>query len=304
MAQVPFLNIKAGPEGLESIVQALVSAGFHLGTVDLGLGGSNGSKRMVSKIYLMDGNQVSDLQQKIQSLLEENARLRKYAQAREQYIRLVTHELKSPIAAVENYLKMILLGYIRLADQEQVLERCVARTCQERQLIDDLLDLSRLEGELIPTEPVHLDQILQEVLHEYQDDFDEKELKVTVEVREGIPAVNASPRLLKSVWCNLISNAVKYTPDQGRIAVGIRCDGRKLVGWVEDTGIGIPDADQEHLFQEFFRSENVKSLAIPGTGLGLVIVKKILAGLGGSISVSSRENEGSRFQFDIPLTAR
>jgi two-component system phosphate regulon sensor histidine kinase PhoR len=281
-----------------------VSAGFHLGAVDLGLGGSNGSKRMVSKIYLMDGNQVSDLQQKIQSLLEENARLRKYAQAREQYIRLVTHELKSPIAAVENYLKMILLGYIRLADQEQVLERCVARTCQERQLIDDLLDLSRLEGELIPTEPVHLDQILQEVLHEYQDDFDEKELKVTVEVREGIPAVNASPRLLKSVWCNLISNAVKYTPDQGRIAVGIRCDGRKLVGWVEDTGIGIPDADQEHLFQEFFRSENVKSLAIPGTGLGLVIVKKILAGLGGSISVSSRENEGSRFQFDIPLTAR
>ncbi len=302
MTQVPYLKIKASPAGWERIGQTLVSAGFHLETAEMGSDWSTGGNGLVNRIYLLDGNLVSEFQQKIQALSDENARLRKYAQAREQYIRLVTHELKSPIAAVENYLKMILQGYIRLADQDQVLERCVIRTCQERQLIDDLLDLSRLEGESIPREPVHLDQILKQVLLEYQDEFDEKELRVTVEIGEDIPPFNASPRLLKSVWCNLISNALKYTPEQGRIAVGLICDNLKLGGWVEDTGIGIPDADQEHLFQEFFRSENVKSLAIPGTGLGLVIVKKILAGLGGSISVTSKVNQGSRFQFSIPLS--
>jgi two-component system phosphate regulon sensor histidine kinase PhoR len=301
ISQVPYLNIRGNSTSLEDLVQALESAGFRVGTENLGPEWSNGRLRLASKIYLMDETLVSGCQQKIQDLIEENNRLRKYAQAREQYIRLVTHELKSPIAAVENYLKMILQGYIKLADQEQVLERCVIRTCQERQLIDDLLDLSRLEGESIPTEPVQLDLILGEVLHEYQDDFDEKELQVTVEIMEGIPPVLASARLLKSVWCNLISNALKYTPEGGRIDVGLAREESKLVGWVEDTGIGIPKADQNRLFQEFFRSDNVKNLAIPGTGLGLVIVKKILVGVGGSISVSSHENQGSRFQFSIPL---
>lgn len=298
---VPYLTVQQQSAGWDEIIQNLLSAGFQIEMADLDLDTLECENGLVSKIYLLDEHLLKSFQRTINCLTEENWRLHKYAQAREQYIRLVTHELKSPIAAVENYLKMILQGYIHLADQEEVLERCVIRTCQERQLIDDLLDLSRLEGESIPRESVLLDSVLTEVLQDYQYDFEEKDLNVKIEIGQDIPPISAAPGLLKSVWCNLISNALKYTPDQGKINIGLRCEGEQLIGWVEDTGIGISEADQARLFQEFFRSENARKLTIPGTGLGLVIVKKILMSMGGRILVQSQENQGARFQFFIPL---
>jgi len=244
---------------------------------------------------------IEDLELQVIKLTEENYRLEKLLNARRQFIRLVTHELKSPIAAVENYLKLILQGYINLEDQDKILEKCIIRTCEERQLIDDLLDLGRIEeSESLPITPVHLDQVLQSVLSECQDDVIDKNLQLTLEIGEDIPEIQAVPELSKSIWCNLVSNALKYTPDNGEISIGLQARDKALIGWIRDSGIGISTEDQKKIFREFFRGENAKNTSIAGTGLGLVLVKKIVEGLGGEISFESELGVGSTFQFMIP----
>jgi len=248
-----------------------------------------------------NGRSIEDLELSIRELRKENDRLEKLLQARSQFIRLVTHELKSPVAAVENYLKLILQGYIDLADQDKILEKCIVRTCEERQLIDDLLDLGRLDDiEDLPAVPVRLDKVLQKVLRECWEDVSEKNIQLTQSVADDIPPILAVPELMRSIWCNLVSNALKYTPDGGEVSIGLKYQDQTLMGWVRDNGIGISPDDQGKIFREFFRGENAKNTAIAGTGLGLVLVKKIVEGLGGEISFESELGTGSIFCFKIP----
>lgn len=252
-------------------------------------------------LVLIESAKLNGLMAENKALVEENHRLTKLADAKGQFIRLVTHELKSPIAAVENYLKLILQGYIGLADQEKVLEKCIVRTCEERQLIDDLLDLGRLDDiDCLPMVPVRLDLVLIEVLEECQDDVLEKNIQISSQIGKGIPAISGVPELMKSVWCNLVSNALKYTPGGGKISVSIAYQEGQITGSIQDTGIGISEEDQGKLFDEFFRADNVRQTSIAGTGLGLVLVKKVVEGLGGKILVDSVLGEGSRFEFSIP----
>jgi signal transduction histidine kinase len=251
---------------------------------------------------LRDDPRVEDLEDRVDLLTQENQRLEKLLNARSQFIRLVTHELKSPVAAVENYLKLILQGYIDLEDQDEILEKCIVRTCEERQLIDDLLDLGMLDDiDDLPAVPVRLDQVLDNVLSECRDDVDDKKIHLTLSVANDIPAIKAVPELMRSVWCNLISNSLKYSPDGGEVSIGLQFQNQTLKGWVMDDGIGISSADQEKIFQEFFRGENARNTSVAGTGLGLVLVKKIVEGLGGKISFESELGAGSTFQFMIPV---
>ena len=264
----------------------------------------------LNKTLLVDGEvsvarhvrKIEDLELQVNQLMLENNRLEKLLQTRKQFIRLVTHELKAPIAAVENYLKLILRGYIDLADQDKILEKCIVRTCEERQLIDDLLDLGRMEVmDSLPTVPVYLDQVLENVLLECQEDVVEKKINLCLDIKQNIPAILAVPELIRSVWCNLISNALKYTPNDGDILIHLQARDRVLDGRVQDSGIGISEQDQKKIFQEFFRGENARNTSVAGTGLGLVLVKRIVESLGGMICVASRLGEGSMFQFTIPL---
>jgi len=112
--------------------------------------------------------------------------------------------------------------------------------------------------------------------------------------------VNGSPKLFKSLWENLLGNAIKYTLPGGEVTASLRLKDGQLVGEVRDTGIGIPAEEQGRLFQEFFRAKNAKALSLRGTGLGLVIVKRIVDGAGGSIWFESQEGKGSTFTFSLP----
>lgn len=284
------------------VLEPLKVAGFQVEVLPEGVEQLDSPIDLASDLVLVQPALINKLISRNRNLQAENQRLIANARARKLFIRLVTHELKSPIAAVENYLKLILQGYINLTEQEKVLERCIIRTCEERQLIDDLLDLSKAEElEALPVEPVQLDQILELVLSECQYDIEEKALQLSVRVDSQIPPICAVPELMKSLWCNLISNALKYTREGGRISVGLQQLDRQLIGWVEDTGIGISPEDQIKLFQEFFRGAEVRKSGIPGTGLGLVLVRRVLESLDGSIEVNSTLGEGSRFRFFIPL---
>jgi len=237
-----------------------------------------------------------------QRLADEKKRLEELDQAKRQFIRLVTHELQSPVSAIENYLKLILDGYITPEELPGILEKCMQRTQEERALIADLLELGHLEViETFHTEEVHLDEVLHTVVAACREQIDRKNLQLEILVAAEIPAVTASPEQIKSLWNNLISNAIKYTLENGTICIHLDVEQENIVGSVKDTGIGIPPKDQKQIFSEFFRARNAKDLEVPGTGLGLAIVERIIEGMKGTIEVDSQVGQGSVFTFRIPV---
>ncbi len=235
-------------------------------------------------------------------LAEEKTRLEDLNQAKAQFIRLVTHELQSPVSAVENYLKLILGGYVPDGKEEEILRKCIVRTEEERMLIADLLELGHLEVlDSFQPEPVNLYRLLVKILNECRESADEKGLKITLDADSTVPDIVSAPEQVRSLWCNLISNAIKYTPENGEIKISLKYENGEIVGRVSDTGIGIPAEDQERLFSEFFRASNARKEGIPGTGLGLAIVKKMIDGWGGEISLASNQGQGTTIDFSIPV---
>jgi signal transduction histidine kinase len=250
----------------------------------------------------LEAHRIALLEQETKFLAEEKERLEKLDQAKRKFLSLVTHELKSPVAAVENYLKLILQGYVDPKNQPQILQQCITRTREEGLLIDDLLALGQLEVIESPrVSPVHLEKVLEDVLEESEEELAQKKIQLALQIEPGIPQIEAVPGQARIIWRNLISNALKYSCDRGEISIGIRLQDRNLIGSVQDNGIGIPEEDQKDIFTEFFRAANAKAASIPGTGLGLVLVKRIVESLGGTISVASQVGEGTTFQFSIPV---
>jgi len=129
----------------------------------------------------------------------------------------------------------------------------------------------------------------------------EKQINLTADIATGISPTCIAADQVKSIWINLISNAIKYTPPGGSITVLLRQENLTILGQVRDTGIGIPPEVRENIFTEFFRASNAKDLNIPGTGLGLAIVKQIIEKVGGKISFESEIGKGAQFSFILPI---
>jgi signal transduction histidine kinase len=171
-------------------------------------------------------------------------------------------------------------------------------------LISDLIELARLrqakEEFFAETSPQPMADILQKVCGLLQERAQEKKQTFQVEIAAR-PVIMANGEHLKQIWTNLISNAIKYTAEGGRIAVSLQTDSRSVAGTVEDSGIGISEEDLPNLFREFFRTDEAKASGEIGTGLGLSIVKQIVESYGGRIEVTSKLDHGSRFTFTLPL---
>jgi signal transduction histidine kinase len=235
-------------------------------------------------------------------LAEEKARLEGLDEAKRQFIRLVTHELQKPIAAIDNYLQLILEGRIPPGEIHSILEKSRSRAQEQMNLIADLLELGALQVLATPAgnEPVHLDRILIDVLEAVRPQAVQKNIAINLDVCPALPPLRGFRARFKSVWANLIDNAVKYTPRGGCVTVRLRMEDRWVVGQVSDTGIGIPQEEQKQIFTEFFRAANAKALEFAGTGLGLAIVKKIIEDAGGSITFESQPEKGTCFTFSVP----
>jgi len=234
-------------------------------------------------------------------LAQDKARLEELDRAKTNFIRLVTHELQAPIAAIQNYLQLILDGYVPPDKQRATIEKCMARADEQMALISDLLELGKLQavgGQGAGRVP--LDEVLRKALDPLQLQADFKRVRLSVDVQGDVLSVRGSPEQFKSVWTNLIGNAIKYTPSGGSVQVILRGGMGRVVGEVKDTGIGIPKEQQSQLFTEFFRADNAKAMNLRGTGLGLAIVKRIVEGAGGQILVESEAGRGSTFTLVLP----
>jgi two-component system sensor histidine kinase/response regulator len=251
----------------------------------------------------LEARRLQAVEAEARRLAQEKTRLEEIDRAKTSFVRLVTHELRAPVAAIQSYLKLILEGYVPPEKQREILERAEARAGEQLALIADLLELGRLEEARVGDQVslVHLDDVLRKVLEQFEGEAMQKNLQMNVDVDCDLPPVCAVPDQLKSVWTNLISNAIKYTPPGGTVAVSLRCADNQIVGRVRDSGIGISAEAQARLFTEFFRADNAKAFTRQGTGLGLAIVKRIVEGAGGRIWVESELGKGSTFTFTLPL---
>ena len=239
-------------------------------------------------------------------LSRANEQLTKLDEMKTRFLLTVTHELRAPVAAIQNYLDLILQGYVDSEKQTEVLERSRNRTEGLLELIADLLEMARIreiDTQHIQTEHVDMVGTMEEVLGLLRGEAEEREQTINVVVEPNLPAVETREDHLKSIWTNLISNAIKYTPEGGQINIEIKKDGRFVQGMVQDTGIGISSEEQSHIFQEFFRTDEAKQMSTRGTGLGLSITKRLVETYKGDMKLHSELGKGSTFTFKLPQVA-
>lgn len=245
-------------------------------------------------------------------LAASERRARELSRAKEELERLdrmksafmltVAHELRAPVAALQGYLRLILDGYGDPEKQREMLARADKRASELLTLIDDLMTLAHVRN-AAPTEaraPVQVHEILAEVVDLLRVDAEKKSISLSVLVGAE-PTVLAARDHIRQLWTNLVSNAIRYTPEGGVVSVSLTVDNGTVVGAVEDTGIGIAEDDLPKIFDEFYRTRTAKEMVNRGTGLGLAIVKRIVETYGGSIGVESEPGKGSRFEFRLPL---
>lgn len=250
----------------------------------------------------LETRRLQSIEAEARRLQEEKARLEELDRAKMQFIRLVTHELQAPIAAIHTYLKLIQEGYASPEEQQRIIEKCLARAQEQMKLINDLLELGRVQAQLQDrkVEKIDLEEILYAVVEKMMPQAIEKGLDFRYQIQPGPMVILGNRDHFTSVWTNLIGNAIKYT-EKGFVEVTLKSEDGKLIGEVRDSGIGIPEADQKNLFQEFFRASNAKKSCRQGTGLGLSIVKRIIEAAGGQVWVETKEGKGSLFGFSVPL---
>jgi signal transduction histidine kinase len=216
----------------------------------------------------------------------------------------LAHNLRAPLAAMCASLDVVRGEYLGPLDasQKEYLRRVDRRARSMIDLVNELMTLGDGGGKQAPTRaPVDLAALAGRIERTFRDEAEHKGVRFAVTAEDGVPEVRGDPRKLEQMMENLVSNAIKYTPPEGRVDVVV---GRQSAGaakfQVTDTGIGIPDAAMPRLFSEFFRAENAKAMEDVGTGLGLAIVKDTVEQHGGRVQVESRVGIGTTFTVHLP----
>lgn len=217
------------------------------------------------------------------------------------FMLVLVHELRNPAGAIKNYLQLMRSGFVDADEWEEYLEALDLRAGQLLDMLDDLLELARLKEGVGPAklESVSVADVLEAVSLQLTPAAEVKGLDFEVQFQSR-PTMLVQPDHLRSLWMNLIDNAIKYTPE-GQVSVTLAEQDGQLVSTVSDTGIGISTEELPRIFQEFYRSESAKAEVVLGTGLGLPIVNQILKIYQGAIQVDSTPGRGSSFIIKIPI---
>jgi len=217
----------------------------------------------------------------------------------------VSHELRTPLALIRLFSETLEMG--RAPDPEKAKEflRIIHKESERlTHLIDNVLDLNRIEQgrKSYTMQPTDLAGVVRETLEAYRFQLQQQGFSVESRIADNLPPISADPDALTQALLNLIDNAIKYSPDRKALSVELeRQDGEALIS-VEDHGVGIPEREQDKIFDMFYRVERGLVHSVKGSGLGLSLVKHIVEAHGGRILVTSRPGEGSRFSIVLPLT--
>jgi len=240
------------------------------------------------------------------TVLHDVTREREIADAKSDFVANVSHELRTPLTSITAYMEMLIDGEAKTeATRAEFYNVIQGEANRLSRLIDNILNISRIESGVvrIQREELSLPRLAHEVVDILSPQATAKRITLTLEPCPAFFQVFADRDMILQAMLNLVGNAIKYTPEGGRVDVRFEMDHheRRVAFSVKDTGLGIPEADLPHLFDKFYRVANHKGAA-KGTGLGLNLVKHVIETVhGGTISVVSEEGKGSTFTFTLPI---
>src|SRR6266581_5619221 len=223
-----------------------------------------------------------------------------------EFVSMVSHELRTPLTSIKGYVDLILTDETvgELTELQREFLGIVGNNAHRlMSLVNDLLDLSRMESGKIELhrKPLDITLLIRELVPSFQPGWDEKRQTFTLHLPEKAPKVLADADRLMQILSNLLSNAHKYTPDEGHIDLSVEIAEPVARVEVTDSGIGLSTEEQAKLFTRFYRAHNPAAEAVGGTGLGLVITRSLVEMQGGEMQVSSEPGHGSTFGFTLPL---
>jgi len=237
--------------------------------------------------------------------IEDVSHIQEAERARDNFLYHVTHELRTPLTNIHAYAETLSKPDF---DDENIRRECynviISETRRLSLLVEDILSISQLEVGSARVELADLDivRLLRQIAQDNLGHADEKNIEFSLRIPPKAPAVCGDKSRLAVLLNNLIGNAIKYTPDSGRVDVVMETEERSITITVADTGIGISPDDQKHVFEKFYRSQDESVQMIPGTGLGLAISREIARLHGGDITVQSQVGKGSRFVLELPTS--
>jgi PAS domain S-box-containing protein len=235
-----------------------------------------------------------------------NERLLELDRLKDEFVALVSHELRTPLTSIRGYLELVLDGEAGdvTDDQRQFLGIVERNANRLLDLVGDLLFLAQIEAGKLSLEvgAVDLAAVAAESVETARPLAEDKEITLTL-ATSPVPLLAGDGARLAQLLDNLVSNAIKFTPESGRVDVRASSSRGNAILEVRDTGMGIPAEEQEHVFERFFRTSRATEQAIQGTGLGLAISKAIVHAHGGRITLASSEGEGATFHVTLPIRA-
>ncbi|MGG6310466.1 cell wall metabolism sensor histidine kinase WalK [Paenibacillus macerans] len=239
------------------------------------------------------------------AVLQDVTEQEKLEASRREFVANVSHELRTPLTTIKSYTEALEDGAM---EDPELGSRFISviqnQTERMIRLVTDLLHLSRLDSQeaQLRKQPTNVMEMLEEVADRFSFQMQEKDIKPTLFIASDVDTAWIDRDQIDQVLDNLISNAMKYTPEGGAIALEARLtDDRQLAVSVEDNGIGIPKKDLDRIFERFYRVDKARSRNMGGTGLGLSIAREIVKAHGGTISLQSEFGKGTKVTFTLPM---
>jgi two-component system, OmpR family, phosphate regulon sensor histidine kinase PhoR len=241
------------------------------------------------------------------TVLEDITVFKELDKMKTDFVNMVAHELRSPLVSIRQIQSVLLEGMAGPLQEKQTdfVKRGIKKIDSLLDLINDLLNVARLEAGRLVQQPIRVDvsDILKEVVDLFEQRAREQRVTLTCACERPLP-VYADPSNIEKVLNNLISNAINYSPDGGRVEVSARTVGDHVEIRVTDTGVGIPLEEIPKIFEKFYRVKHPKTRSVTGTGLGLSLVKGIVEAYCGRIELESTPNQGTTFRVYLPLMER
>ncbi|MFA5933471.1 MAG: ATP-binding protein [Microgenomates group bacterium] len=220
-----------------------------------------------------------------------------------EFISLASHQLRTPLSAIKWFVE--LLGDTKLDAEQKDFSKNIAMSTERMiELVNALLNVSRIEsGRIViaPT-PTNIGDLLKGMIKELQQKIDERKQVLNTDIAENLSKINIDPALIRQVYMNLLTNAIKYTPVKGKISVKIFVKDTDVISQITDTGIGIPEEDKNKVFTKFYRSADAVKIEPNGNGLGLYLAIAIVESSGGKMWFESKVGQGTSFFFSLPLS--
>jgi len=251
----------------------------------------------------------ANLEQRIESATRElrtsNAQLQKLDEAKDEFISMASHQLRTPLTSIKGYVSMLMDGDVGKVTDEQkhLLQEAFISSERMVRLIGDFLNVSRLQtGKfIIDKHPIDLAKIVEQEVEGLEPNASARGLSFTYKKPKNVPLMQLDENKIQQVIMNFADNAIYYSKENSKIKVSLSVVDNFVEFTVKDTGIGVPLAEQEQLFSKFFRATNARKQRPDGTGVGLFLAKKVIDAHDGKIIFESKEGKGSTFGFRLPL---